>query len=465
MQLDTCWRRSRAWWLWAVCLPLTLHASTVEDYANRHPLLTDGNSAVWRVELSPAVYAVSAPHHHLRDLVVVNAQGQQVPFGPLPPEPERSHAFSLNTTLLPLPGKSSGRDDAVRIQRSSDGGILIKQPSTVTHTDAPAQWLLDAGRPVSLERIEIDPAALPEDASFHIAVQASNDLQQWSSADQTSEIVSVRRGAGALAQRAIAVSSDTPSRYYRLTLRPGDKAPWDSAQTPAVTLYGNAVEPQGGPAAALRWLDVSIPSISAAPNGGTRYDYVLPAALPLEAARITLAGSNTVANYRLLDTDDNAERVLASGTAVQIGNEPQEAVPTSFARTRVHHLRLQTDTPLAQAPTLSVAWRPDVFIFLAEGNGPYSLLAGSHAARRAEYPLQAALDRIRPADANGQWQPPLATLGAASKAGGPAALLAPAPGFDWTRPLLWLVLIGGALAVVAMAWSLLRQTHRGDDKA
>jgi cytochrome c-type biogenesis protein CcmH/NrfF len=57
----------------------------------------------------------------------------------------------------------------------------------------------------------------------------------------------------------------------------------------------------------------------------------------------------------------------------------------------------------------------------------------------------------------------LATLGAVSDAGGAAALLAPQPPFDWTRLLLWLVLIGGALAVAGMAWSLLRQSRREDD--
>ncbi|MGP1665046.1 MAG: DUF3999 family protein, partial [Rhodanobacter sp.] len=356
-----------------------------------------------------------------------------------------------------LPANSSGRSDGVRVQRNSDGGIVIEQPATAAAPNRPHQWLLDAGRPASLERIEIDPSALPDDAGFHISVQASNDLQHWSSAGQSSEIVSVRRGTDALTQRSISVASATPSRYYRLSLRGDDRAPWDITQTPAVELHGSVIETRDAPLAARRWLDATATATSSTTDGGTDYDYSLPAALPLEAARITLASTNTVARYRLLDHDDNADRLLISGTAIHIGSDTHDAAPTTFIPGRVQHLRLHTDTPLAQPPTLSVAWRPDVFVFLAEGSAPYSLLVGSHAARRADYPLQLALERVRIAG-DAHWQPPLAALGAVSDAAGPTALVAPKPPFDWTRPLLWLVLIGGALAVMAMAWSLLRQS-------
>jgi hypothetical protein len=71
---------------------------------------------------------------------------------------------------------------------------------------------------------------------------------------------------------------------------------------------------------------------------------------------------------------------------------------------------------------------------------------------------------MRPADAGSSWQPPQATLGARSDAGGAASLLAPKVPYDWTKPLLWIVLIGGALLVGGMALSLLRQSKR-DDKS
>ena len=462
MPRDSRSRKRRGCWLLALCFPLAIQAAIPDDFAYRYALTIDGSSAAWRVELSPAIYAVSPPAHGLRDVIVVNAQGRQVPFGPLPPTAPRAQAFMLKTVLLPLPSNDPGHNDSVRIQRNGDGAIVIEQPSTSAITARPGQWLLDAGRPVNLARIEITAAALAGDARFHLSVQASNDLQHWNTRSDENEIVSVQRGTEAFAQRSITLDIGTPARYYRLSLRDGDHAPWDSTQTPSVELHGNTVDTNASEAA-RQWLDAPTPVASTATDG-TDYDYTLPASLPLEAARITLAGSNTLASYRLLDHDGPGDQLLAAGTAVQIGTDADANAPITFAPVRIQHLRLHTDTPLAQPPTLHVAWRPDVFVFLAEGGGPYSLLAGSHAARRGDYPLQAALDRIRPTDAGPAWQLPQAALGPPVVAAGPAALLAPKPPFDWTRLLLWLVLTGGALAVAAMAWSLLRQSRRDDEK-
>ncbi len=463
MRSDSRWKKHCACWLLGMAIPLVLHAATADEFADRHALITDGSSAAWRVELNPSIYAVSAQANALRDLVVLNADGQQVPFGPLPANPPRAQVFTLKTMLLPLPSNGNKQGGGVRVQRNSDGTIVIEQPSTPSPPlppSRPNQWLADAGRPTSLQRIEIDASALPDDARFELSVQASNDLQHWSTPGEPSEIVNVRRGADGLTQRTITVADATPARYYRLTLRAGDHAPWDSAQTPPVTLRGSTAGTPSGHAAERRWLDAPTAVMSAS-NSGVDYDYTLPAALPLEAARITLIGANTVARYQLSDRDDGGNRLLAMGDAVQIGNVADDAAVSAFAPVRAQHLRLHIDTPLAQPPNLRVAWRPDVFVFLAEGRAPYSLLAGSYAARRGDYPLQVALEQIRPADTDANWQPPLATLGAPSSAGGPAALLARAPAqlpLDWMRVLLWVVLIGGALAVVAMAWRLLRQS-------
>ena len=149
-------------------------------------------------------------------------------------------------------------------------------------------------------------------------------------------------------------------------------------------LHGSVVDAHNVAAAARQWLNASA-AVTSPPTGGTNYDYTLPAALPVEAARITLAGSNTVASYRLLDDDRNGDRLLATDTAVQIGTDADKAASVTFPPVRVQHLRLHTDTALAKPPALCVAWRPAVFVFLAEGSGPYSLLVGSHVTRRGDY--------------------------------------------------------------------------------
>ncbi len=447
--------------LTVLCLlaPTCAMAVNQTDYAYRFPLTTPGTSPAWRVELTPAIYAVSRRDAGLRDLVVINAQGREVPFAPMPPTPAPAHPFVLKARLLPLPVDAAGGVDGVRVRRNANGDVLIDQPRDAVKS-TPSQWLLDARREVSLSQIELDPPAQGQDLRVHFAVDASNDLQQWESRNDDTEIVSVKRGDDAVEQRVLTVGGE-PARYYRLRRIDGD-VPWDSAQTPGVNLRGSYADPLADRAATLQWQTLPAPAFVASAHGGADYDYRLPAVLPVEAARITLASANTAARFTLLTRDEDAggPAALATITAVETGKASEDAQPTLFDAVRAQHLRLHTDTPLAQPPTLAVAWHPDAFVFLAEGAGPYSLLAGSYATRRPDYPVDAALEKLRPADADSDWRPARARVGERVDEGGSSALLAPKVPYDWTRPVLWIVLLGGAALVVAMALSLLRQSRR-----
>ncbi len=460
--LNLCSRNARVLLVLSLLVPACAAAVTSSDYAYRFALETGGSSEAWRIELTPAVYAASRRGANLRDLVVINAQGREVPFAPLPPAPPQEHPYALKAHLLPLPANAAGNPDGVRVQRNANGDIVIDQPHGAT-VAKPTQWLIDAKREVRLESVEFDPSALAQDLRIHVAVDASDDLQQWDNRSDDTEIVSIKRCEDAVEQARIRIGG-APARYYRLRLTDGD-APWDAAQTPSVNLSGSFTDAVADGAATRQWQTLQAQATTSSPSGGTDYDYQMPAALPLEAARVTLAGSNTAARFALTTHDQGvADAPLATITAVQVASGADDARVNSFEPVRAQRLRLHTDTPLAQAPTLSVAWHPDVFVFLAEGAGPYSLLAGSYAGQRGDYPVDAALEKMRSADGSA-WQPPLATLGARSDAGGADALLAPKVPYDWSKPLLWVVLIGGALLVAGMALSLLRSSKRGDESA
>jgi len=99
-------------------------------------------------------------------------------------------------------------------------------------------------------------------------------------------------------------------------------------------------------------------------------------------------------------------------------------------------------------------------VFLAQGNGPYRLVAGSARARRADYPVDIALMQLR-TKLGADWQPPLATLGARAVLQGEHALIsAPTPP-DWKTWLLWAVLVGAAALIGGMALSLLKSRDEG----
>ena len=94
-------------------------------------------------------------------------------------------------------------------------------------------------------------------------------------------------------------------------------------------------------------------------------------------------------------------------------------------------------------------------MFLAEGNAPYVLAAGSRSARRPDYPIEPALASLR-ATLGKDWQPPVAKLGVAQASGWRCALRTPPLPLPWRRWLLWAILVGGALLIAGLALSLLR---------
>lgn len=97
-------------------------------------------------------------------------------------------------------------------------------------------------------------------------------------------------------------------------------------------------------------------------------------------------------------------------------------------------------------------------MFLAQGQPPYALVAGSARAQRTDAPLASMLQALR-RDRGAQWQPAQANVAAqAQPLAGEAALQPAVTPRDWRRWLLWGLWVGGALLVGAFAVSLLRSS-------
>ena len=198
----------------------------------------------------------------------------------------------------------------------------------------------------------------------------------------------------------------------------------------------------------------------------TRFQYTLIAALPVETARVELANDNALAQIGILARTSDATSApwlhIAALTAFRLrqGDEPlRNGDVDVHAAQRLGEFRIESATTIAEAPKLTLAYRPDSFVFLAEGSGPYVLAAGSASARRPDYPIEPALASLR-ASLGKDWQPPLASLGAAQASGGDTVLHAPPAPLPWRRWLLWAILVGGAVLIAALSLSLLRGAKR-----
>ncbi|MDR2874862.1 MAG: DUF3999 domain-containing protein [Methylobacillus sp.] len=432
--------------LLALLLPLTARADTAANYAWAFPLDTSKPAENYRVTLTTEILASLNPAAQQADMVVVNTLGRPVPFGLLQAREPQLRDYTQKARLLPVPPAADGQDGDIK--RNADGSIVIS-PAGSDKTAHSKQWLLDAGRAVSLHSIALDPDSVQKDFQATFSIEVSDDLQQWREAGYSNYATLTRMGEAddRIEQLTINLSNAGFARYYRFTLEDG-AVEWNAGQAPSVTLVGGYKDEAADRAAQWQWLEVQAKPGSA--NGD--YDYELPAGLSLDAIKAQLPPGNGAARVHVLVSGGTQLNQIATLDLVRSENQG-EATSIFTSRVAAKMVRLHTDTPLTQAPVVRVAWVPPQYIFMADGNAPYRLLVGSHAARRGDYPP--FFDTGDYADA---------VPGARVAAAGETALQAPRDPNSWTRPVLWAVLAGGALLVIGMAWSLLRQSRREDEK-
>lgn len=440
----------------AVLLAAGAQGAMPGDYAWLFPLATPTpDASAWRIDLAPEVYA----HLHdagLRDIEVFNAAGQPVPLALVATRAmpsTRTREVPLSLLALPQDARGAAADLRVVIERDAGGRLQrIDAGETAGATDTPStrQWLVDVGAlDCAIERITLDWDTPPTGLVARFDIEAGNDLQAWRRVGSGS-VLALEQGGARLERHDIALDGARHA-YLRLHRR-DDGAPIGSLRAAARCIEHDAGAP------ARNWLD-AVPAHAAA--GGKQYAYDLPAVLPVGAARIALGNDNALADLTLYARDplDPVQwRPLARQTAFRLraGTDTLRNGDIEFGTAlRRQAFRLDSATPLASVPRLSLAWIPDRFVFLAEGDGPYVLAVGSARARRPAYPVDAALASLR-ATLGRDWQPPQATIGAGRESAGAQALQPPPQPLPWRTWLLWGVLVAGAALVGGFALTLLR---------
>jgi hypothetical protein len=452
----------------AICILCThgAAAATADNYAYAWPLQTNGDSAAWQVDLTPEVYA-TIRDANLRDIEVVNAAGESVPMAPRAAQMGTAALRDVELPLfvLPVPAGSGAHEDSLHllIERDADGRLRRLDTNSGAANTAPPQGdlILDASalaQPIDSLWLYWNDDGSATTAQF--SVSGSDDLQQWRVLNGSANVLAMQQNGNSLSRRQIALNG-ARAKYLRLhRLDTGVAMPGLRVRA---RLLGaaNLIQP------ARVWVDARVlPTPADDRRSPPGFDYELPAPLAVEALRLELVGDNSLARVRVRSRvhagdDANAWQTRAEFTAFRLRQDDsvidndESAVATNG---RAQQWRVDPATPLSAAPTLRVAFRPDRFVFLAQGNGPYRLVAGSARAQRGDYPVDAALAQLRSKLGN-DWQPPLAALGAKAELQGTAAYtMAPVEVHrDWKTWSLWAVLVGAAVLIGGMALSLLRK--------
>jgi hypothetical protein len=450
----------------AVAALLTLAAGAAlagqrSDYAQEWPLrLAREDGGAFRVVLSEAMYR-AAQDRGLADIEVFNAAGESLPATLLGPEGASAQEWprdllDVSWFLLPAPHSGDAAADwNLRAERDAQGRVLRIDASVAAGpASEPARELL-----LDLSQIRTPLAALrltwADDApAFQttLRLSASDDLQHWNPVGD-GVIADLRNGEERLRRDRLELGRERGFRYLRIAAT-GDTLP------PLRTIRAEAAPPPPEPE--WRWFSVA----GEVRRDGERsyYVYRVDARIPAQQLDVRAEGGNNVATWTVRSRDDGAlpwtTRAgpwtgyrVASGDAVE-SSTPQQL--TAAVRDREWRVDA-TPTPNAP-PSLVLGYRPEVLVFLAQGEGPYTIAAGSAKTRRHDAPISTLLDALRKRH-GADWKPYPAVPESGRTLSGDAALVPPPPPKrepDWRNLLLWFVLVAGTLLVVGMALSLLK---------
>lgn len=446
----------RRWLCWLL-LPLTVLAGIPEDYANRWPLaLSQPNAGAYRLPLRRDVYQ-SLHEITLQDLVVINAQGKPVATEIVAPDAalvRKGARVDLPWFALPATDDPTKQDVAAISEIASDGSLrrVEMRASRSAEGQASSGFVLDASRvksPISSLWVFWE-----NESAFDrgYRVDASDDLRQWTTLQSDVHLVQLQNETQKITKHAIPLHA-TRARYLRLLPLKPQSEPLRLKQVQAELVAQSA-------AASWQWEALRGERMNT--RGKIAFDYVLDGRFPIEVADVQVPENSTQTwSLQGRETADQPWREVTSPwVAYRVQGDKQSQSPAQALNqmSRMRYWRLVAPEGFeGAAPILRLGYRPEVVVFLAEGEAPFALLAGSARASRAPTVLSQLIDVLRQ-QRGADWQPAPADLGERQVSAGALALKPMPKKIDWTNGLLWGVLVLGAGLVAGFALATLRQT-------
>ena len=448
------------WPLWALLAPtLCAAAEKPQDFAFGVPVQTDGREALYEIELPASVYqGVTRPD--LGDIRVFNAGGEPVPFALEPRAPRRSEKPQpVPVKYFPLYGEQPAdlQGLQLRVEKGAGGTVVsVKSDAgkSASHRGVLA-YLVDASAlKQPYEALELDWRQDSASTATTLRVEASDDLEHWTTVAAQAPLVRLDYAGQRLEQRTVEFSPRT-AKYLRLTWpatgrsnAAGRAEPLDL--TSVMVRTGEiAIEPERA------WREL-LPEAGEKPG---EYLYDLGGPLPVDRVRIGLPQDNSIARIELLSRPDarGEWRLVTSGVVYRLTQNGQQVVSPGLSVTpnveRYWLLRAdQRGGGLGNGlPRLAVGWVPQRLVFAARGQGPFQLAYGSVKTQPAAYPVETVVPGWR-----SDQQPTLARAELLPERllGGTAALRT---GTNYKVWGLWAALSIGVLLLAWMTWRLARQ--------
>ncbi len=426
-------------------------ASTSSDYAQQWPVNAQGEGA-YAINLNEEVYRI-IQKTDLSDMAAFNAAGEALPFGPMPSLYGPMPAVWSEAKTFSLPKEASQNPDVLKlhVQRSAAGELNLDAdfahtPSTRDSHD----WIIEViDDKQAIEALQVQLSEQAGDFNAQLVVQSSNDLQQWQHLT-TAAIVSLQQDGQRLQRLQVELPGST-AKYLRV----------QSLDAPSgMQISGFRIKQR--PFGIVRSPPLQSMQATFLKKDGRGFVYEIPARILPELLNIELKNTNAIAQFAISARQNELDywqpqgsltvfRLRAAG--VSLDNEA-----SSVQSGRMRYWRIETGTEIDQPPVLKFSYRPEQFLLLTHGTGPYVIAAGSMRAQRDQYPLDVLINQVKLQQGR-DWKPAAVSLGKASKVIGDMEAIGRAP-TDWRSIILWSVLLLGAGAVILMVLKLLSQPSK-----
>ncbi len=439
-----------------------------QDYAYHWSITGGANNSAQRIVLTTDVYAALA-NKDLTDIAVFDANGKSMPLSKLaddmvPQAITTTHAVKLNGPWI-VGAAESETSNAISTQRSGNGevsasihsdgsvNVQLRAPSTRFEFDNPSDtYELDLALPQQTD------GAMLSSLKIYWRGRAQGDwlLYRPRNSEQADLLVS----------RAIAVAPNERGLEHLSTIEIGNHYP-KNLYLIARDIEANfkidrieAIVESASDFTQIQFTKAKL--IRHQENEKSRHEWLFESAGPLPIERVILdLPSGSAAQLQV----SHMPREATSGwhhyayTAFDLANGNNQLADNGIiiSNTRDQIWQVTSDSPNIDGAILKLGFKPEQFIFLQQGQAPFTLAAGLYGAKRNEFPARDVLQRLRIANADSSWLPNKVELGLRQTGRGDEATRTPPPDQSekYRQWLLWAVLALGAIVISLVAIKLL----------
>lgn len=425
-----------------------LQATTSQqDYAYR-ATLSETDQQLQRIEL-PLDVVLTLTRPDLADLAVFNINGKQLPHTITQTQQTvtdlsqqlRFHEF--DRYLRQHSKTITTREQSQQAQTLSESQVTETIEVQSLRKDYLVELSNDVKSPV-FERIELTWTQQPANQLFKFKVESGNELDDLRVINPSKSLTN--RANGDTGWRSI---SNIPRHHKYLRLTQLDR----TGSFELLEVTGHYRESTAAPVLTHR----INPSISTE-KSGLFYSFEFPSAVHAGSMRIIPGDAESVVSGDIYATWSNAEERKRLGGYRQhnIGSDDvKPSRPIKLARRQYDKIWFSSRAELAVLPRVELIYPQYELIFLADGNGPYSLAWGNHQSQPQVADLGGMLDgNLQQAQQRGY----LVSLGSTQESGGRSRLAAQ-PELPWKKWLLWTLLVLGAIVTGRMAFKLYNEMN------